>query len=246
LGQNLILMHKLLIFVFLLLFTLTAHGQFSVGYKYGIGSHGVTLEPQALQEFQVPFILSSHGVVIAYNNVNNAGLQLEINLAQKGWKEEIDTIAGTFFKRNLDYIEIPIFAHFEIGNRMLRPTINAGPYIGWKINDTWDSNGFEDQLANEAYNHYLQKIRTVDLGIKVAVGLRLNINKHFAIFSEVRYDFEIAGGSDIFIDRVGGISISRLTETSGVFGILWHIIPQKILEEKKGYKPKEDLYEVEY
>lgn len=239
-------MRKLIIFVSFIIFTCTTYGQFSIGYKYGIGAHGLTLEPGTLQKFQVPYILSNHGLVIAFNNVNNAGLQLEVNFAQKGWKEEIDTIQGTFFERKLDYIEIPFYARFEIGKRMLRPVIIAGPYVAWRINDSWESKGFDDQLADPAYNHYIQEAREVDLGLKLGLGLRLNITKQFAIFGEVRYDTEIAGGRDIFIDRPDRISVSRLTETSGAFGVLWHIIPQKVLEEKKGYKPKEDLYDVEY
>ncbi len=236
-------MQKTLLIILLIITSLSVKSQFSVGYRYGIGTHGVNLEPPTLKKYQTNYTRSSHGLVIAYNNMNNAGIQLEINFAQKGWKEVIDTVPDSFFTRNLDYIEIPIYSHFEIGHRMLRPTILFGPYIAWQINDFWKSNGFDDQFTNDNYPHYTLETRKLDFGLKIGAGLRLNINKRFAVFAEVHYDLEIAGGRDIFIDRPDNITVSRLTETSGVFGILWHIKPQKKQEELKGYTPKENLYD---
>ncbi len=236
-------MQKTLIIILLIITSLSVKSQLSVGYRYGMGTHGVNLDPGSLEKYQTSYNRSSHGLIFTYNNMNNAGIQLEVNFAKKGWKEVIDSVPGSFFTRDLDYIEIPVYSHFEIGHRMLRPVIIAGPYLAWQINDSWESNGFDDQLANKNYPHYTQETRKLDFGLKIGAGLRLNIGKRFAVFGEVHYDLEIAGGRDIFIERPEDIYVSRLTETSGVFGILWHIMPQKKQEELKGYKPKENLYD---
>lgn len=223
-----------------------AISQFSVGYRFGIGNHGVNFEPGTLEKNQKPYLRSSHGIVVVFNNMNNAGLQLEVNFAQKGWFEKIDTLENTFFKRQIDYIEIPIYSHFEIGRRMLRPIIIAGPYLGFKTNDKSEYNNFDEQISRTKFNHYIQKVRNIDLGIKAGLGLRLNIGKNLGIFAEVHYDLEIVGGQDIFIEKPDKISASRLTEVSGVFGILWHIVPQKKKEKVEGYTPKEHLYDDDF
>lgn len=220
--------------------------QLSVGYRFGIGNHGVNFEPGTLEKNQKPYLRSSNGIVIIFNNVNNAGLQLEVNFAQKGWFEKIDSLENAFFKRQIDYIEIPIYSHFEIGRRMIRPIIIAGPYIGFKINDQSTHSNFDQHINRTAFNTYVQKARSVDLGIKAGLGFRVNIGKKLALFGEVHYDLEIAGGQDIFIEKPDKISASRLTEISGVFGILWHIIPQKKKQKVEGYTPKEHLYDTDF
>lgn len=238
-------MQKNLIILILLFVSVHAFSQMSIGYRYGIGSHGAYFEPTTLQTYQVGYTRASHGLVFIYNSEKNVGLQIEANYAQKGWREESKTSVDTFYTRNLDYLEIPFYSHFEIGHGMLRPTINVGPYIAWQLNDSYDQHGFEDQLENSFYEHYDQETRTFGYGIKAAVGLRLHLGK-ISIFGEARYDIEIAGSRDIFIDRPDDIKASRLTEISGVFGIQWNIVPQKESEIKEGYKPKEDIYLNDY
>lgn len=234
-------MQKTIWFCTFLLISISSFSQFSVGYRYGIGSHGINLEPD--YPFHVPYIRSSQGLIVTYNNENNAGLQLEINYAQKGWREE-DTISSEiYFQRDLDYIEVPVYAHFEIGKKMLRPVVIMGPYIAFQINDSYDHNGYDKYFTQDIYANYPQNqdTRTFDYGIKLGGGLRLNI-KRFAVFGEVHYDLEMAGGRDVFIDRPDRISVSRLSEISGVFGVMWHIVPQKQKKANEGYTPKEDLY----
>lgn len=223
-------------------FTLPLIAQLSVGIKGGYGSHGVHFEPPSLEANQVAYGLMNYGFVLAFNNKLNSGLQMELNYAQKGWREELTT-PDSFFIRTINYLEMPIFSHFEIGHGPLRPVILAGFYFGLKMNESADSNNYTDITSASSYNPYYQEIRDLDFGIKLGIGLRYNINSRMAIFSEVRYDVQIAGGRDIFIDRPNGIQASRLKEIGGVFGILWHIIPQEKNVIKKGYTPKEDLYD---
>lgn len=239
-------MQKIILIGSLICLPFLSISQLSVGYRFGMGEHGINMEPAPLERYQKSYIRQSHGLVIIFNNINNAGLQLEVNFAQKGWLEKIDTLEGSFFKREINYIEIPAYSHFEIGRRMIRPVVIAGPYIGFKIKDKYTQNKFDEQVNREEFNHYMQESRNIDLGIKIGIGLRVNIGKHFGVFGEVHYDLETAGGLDIFKDKPDKISASRLTELSGVFGILWHIIPQKQKEKKDGYVPKENLYDTDF
>lgn len=236
-------MHRIFIFVILLFIGLGLKAQFSVGVRQGYGYHGLRLAPNSIEKYQEPFLRLNTGLVIIYNSINNAGLQMEINYAEKGWQEIDTTVAGAYFKRNVYYLEVPIFSHFEIDLGKIRPIIFVGPYLAWKLGESTDSENFT-HIWNEShpYNHYEQEIRNLDFGIKLGLGVRYNITQRFAIYIDGRYDFEMGGGRDIFIDHPNNIEISRLKEMSGTFGILWHIVPQETTQNKYIYTPKEDLY----
>ena len=234
-------MNRVFFVLIILAATHSLQAQFSVGVRQGFGTHGIYLEPPTLEEFQADFWLPNTAFVIVFNNKLNTGLQMEFSRAQKGWREE-DTVPNAYFSRKINYLEIPIFSHFEIGKGAVRTVINAGPYLAFKLSEEIENVSFSHY---EDYDHYHQKIKDIDFGIKVGVGLRYNINRHMAIFGEARYDIQIAGGRDIFTDQPNGIQASRLREMGGTFGVLWHIIPQEKKKEKKGYIPKENLYESE-
>jgi len=236
-------MIKHILVLFFLYSAFLAKAQFSIGIREGYGTNGLYLEPPTLTDFQVDYWQPSTGLVLIFNNNKNAGLQLEINYAQKGWKEHVKEIPGSSYIRSLTYLEVPVFGHWEIGYYKVRPIIFAGPYFAWKLKESSQSTLFDTIFNNAAYNHYYQDIRKLNYGLKVGIGLRYNITNRLAVFVDGRYNLQIAGGRDIFIDRPDGIQASRLTEMSGTFGIVWHMIPQKKPEVKEGYTPKEDLYE---
>ncbi len=237
-------MQKVFLLILLSIVSLGIKAQFSVGVRQGYGAHGVYLEPPSIEKYQTPYLLSNTGLVVVFNNKNNAGLQMEINYAKKGWQEEDTTVQGSYFKRTINYLEMPFFSHWEIGYGKVRLLIFAGPYFAFKLSESTDSANFS-HIWNEyhLYKHYEQEVKNFDFGIKAGLGIKYNITSRIGIFIDARYDIQIAGGSDIFIDRPNGIQASRLKEIGGTFGIVWHIIPQELKDIKKGYIPKEDLFE---
>ena len=237
-------MQKIFLLIITIVGTLHLYAQFSVGVRQGFGAHGIYLEPPYLEEYQTPYYKLNTGLVVVYNNTENTGLQVEFNYAQKGWQEQDTTLESSYFKKNINYLEVPFFSHWEIGYGKVRPIIFAGPYLAWKLSEDIESENFSHiWFEGSSYNHYEQEIKNLDFGIKLGLGLRYNITNRFGIYIDARYDLQIAGGRDIFIDRPDKIQASRLKEISGTFGILWHIIPQKKKEVTKGYTPKQNLYE---
>jgi hypothetical protein len=229
---------------FLIGLSLTASAQLSLGGRYGYGAFGVSFEPPSLDSLQKPFMQSQIGAVLVFNNVSNMGLQVELNLADKGWYESADSIKGAYFKRTLQYVEVPVLSHFEITQSKLRPIIIAGPYLGWLLSDKTDSANWQRAVDRyNKYNHYSQPVHNLSLGIKLGLGLRYNISTRLAIYTEARIDLSLAGNSNIFIDRPDGIQVSRLTEVSGCLGVVYHIFPQSKITVKEGYKPKQDGFE---
>jgi opacity protein-like surface antigen len=239
-------MYKKFSFIIALLLFINAEAQFSVGIRQGYGAYGIHLEPASIEKYQVPYLLPNSGIVFIYNNINNAGIQMEINYAKKGWQEKDTSMNDSYYKRTIDYLEIPIFSRWEIGYGKFKPIIFAGPYLAFKLNESTDSLNFSHIWNSfHPYNHYEQDIKSIDFGIKLGLGLKYSITKKLVVYLDARYDFEFAGGRDIFIDHPNDIQASRLKELSASFGIVWHIIPQKKEEDKEIYVPKEDLYDDE-
>lgn len=237
-------MQKQYIFILFLFLSLSSIAQFSIGVRQGYGIQGLYLEPPGLERFQTNYWRTNFGAVISFVSMQNTGLQTEINYAQKGWKEFDDTVRGSYFIKRINYLEIPILSHFEIGQKKIRPIIIAGPYIGFKLNESSSSENFSHAFQiNSKYDHYSQKAKDLNLGIKVGLGLRYNINKHLGVYIEGRYQIDLAGGTDVFKDHPNGIQASRIKEMSGCLGVVWHIIPQKKAENKGGYVPKKDLFD---
>lgn len=235
-------MQKQFFIVVFMLLVMASKAQFSLGVRENISTHGTYFEPPSLQVFQTSYIKSSTGLVLSYVNMNNAGIQAEINYAQKGWREVDDSVPGSLFTRDINYLEIPILSHFEIGSGKVRSVISAGPYIAFKLSETSDSTNFSRLFkANQIYNHYEQEIRSVNMGIKVGLGLRYNITDRLGIYVEGIYNIDVAGGADIFKDYPNDIQASRLKEIGGTIGLLWHVIPQQRQKAVDGYTPKEDL-----
>ena len=63
--------------------------------------------------------------------------QLEINFSQRGWEEDFDDKSGNSYKRTLNYVEVPFFAHLAFGKepRGLQFFINLGPQVGFFLSE---------------------------------------------------------------------------------------------------------------
>ena len=219
----------------------TATAQMSVGLRAGYGVFGAHFEPPALTGIQEPLYEPNFGIVAIFNDKSNAGIQVEVNYAVKGWRDwdrEADTIE---YKRELTYIEIPLMTHFEIGRGWFRIYGVVGPYIAFKQNETVTSRNFDAYIASSPYDLYNQKVRKIDLGNKAGLGFRINIGQRFSIFADARYDLQVAGGQNIFKKQPNGIQASRLSEIGGSVGLVFNILPQRTEVVKEYYVPKEGM-----
>jgi len=230
-----------ILFILFVVISTTVFGQISVGYRHGYGAHSIKLEPESLTFGVSEINQMNYGLVFCYNNENNSGFQIELNYAPKGWIEYHQTIAEAYYKRVINYVEVPVFGHWEIGKKRFRVIIDAGPYLAFKVNEVIESQGYDNIMELSTFKHYTMPSRDAGFGIKFATGAKYNFTERFGIFIEARTDLQLAGSSDIFAGKPNGIGASRLKETGGVFGVLWHIKPQATKAEVKRYVPKEDL-----
>lgn len=236
-------MRRLFISIASVLAAVSAFGQLSVGVRGGYGAFGVQFEPPSLNGNQENLFEPNFGFVAVFNDKNNAGIQLEVNYAVKGWLEKDEDIENSEYKREISYLEIPIMSHVELGRGWFRVIGTLGPYIAFKQGEKTHFRNYESVIGYNTYDLYNQKIRAVDFGNKVGLGFRVNAGKYISVFADVRYDLQIAGGQNIFKDHPNGIQTSRIKELGGSFGIMFNILPQRTEVVKEYYVPKEGLYD---
>lgn len=136
------------------------------------------------------------GAAIRYIEENHFGLIGEVNWVRRGWKENFEGLPFRY-QHNIDYIEIPVFAHIYFGRRA-RFFINAGPQIAFKIGDSVSANfdpyntgSIPDFPNTNRRNEAMTEPVTqkVDYGITAGLGCEYNINIRNSISLEARYYF---------------------------------------------------------
>ena len=125
------------------------------------------------------------------------GIQAELNIAQRGWKEVIEDGSNDTYSRDMTYVELPLLAHLAFGKDKghgARFVLNLGPQIGFMISekenksDPWDPfnrpNGTVQQYGKMAENKF-------DYGIVGGGGveIRTGIGNFIA---EARYYFGLS------------------------------------------------------
>lgn len=189
-----------LLFVFSLLLTVfVSNAQTHYSSNVCIGAHGgidlsrVFFSPAVKQGWPVNPML---GVGVRYIEENHFGLIAEVNYVRRGWSENFEGLPF-HYRRNLDYIEIPVFAHIYFGRRA-RFFVNAGPQIAFRIGESWNANfdpynisSIPDFPVNNRRNDQMTipVSQKVDYGISAGLGCEYNINPRNSLAIEARYYF---------------------------------------------------------
>ena len=159
----------------------------------------------------------------------------EVNYAQLGWKENIkdvnnqpvinaSTKEAENYKRTLNYIQVPIFAHLAWGKEQkgFQFFIQAGPQFGYLLSESTDSNFAFDQrnMDDRANKVYAQDSMSVenkfDYGIAAGAGIEFSAPKigHFLLEGRYYYGLgNIYGDSkrDYFSKSNNGSIMIKLT-----------------------------------
>jgi len=77
------------------------------------------------------------GISAKYISEKYLGLLVEVNFAQRGWKESFDANSDYAYTRTLNYLEIPLMTHVYAGNKV-RFIFNIGPQIGILLGSSSD------------------------------------------------------------------------------------------------------------
>lgn len=180
--------------------------EFKKALYFGVGGGMLSSSIDFMPSKTLLFNTGVHGGVSAkFISEKNLGLIIELNYAQKGWKEEFDEESDYEYGRQLQYVELPFMTHVYFGNRV-RFVFNAGPQIGFMLGDkTVMNDSFAEYLeyAQEtapdepAVAQYFGKMRKFDYGLTGGLGIEFNTGIGLMQL-EGRYYF---GLGDIFENR---------------------------------------------
>ena len=171
------------------------------GAKGGITFSQLSIAPNIKQSMEMGTL---GGVSMKYIEERFFGLILELNYAQKGWKEKFEeNDAGYQYSRTLNYIELPFLAHVYFGKKSFRFFVNLGPQIGVCIGENtksnFDLNAIPKFAINRETTHYNMSVdKPFDYGLTGGLGCEVRIKNRHSIILEGRYYFGLA---DIFNNK---------------------------------------------
>ena len=198
-------------------------GTIAVGGKGGVSLSRVNFNPTVQQQF-LPGVTA--GVMFRYIEERNFGILAELNLTQRGWKENFEE-SDYKYSHQFTYLELPIMTHIFFGNRRVKGFFNLGPEINVMLGDGIKSNFTYTDAENLDYfindtRHIEQMTMQVnnklDYGICAGAGMDVNLNPKHSLLLEGRFYY---GLTDVFpnhkTDMFSSSNSMSITVTLGYF-----------------------------
>lgn len=184
----------------LALFTpLASHAQreyspnLAIGFQGGMTLSQMAFSPSVKQQWAQGFI---GGVAARYTEENHFGLIGELNIEQRGWKEDFEEKAAQFdYTRRLTYIQLALLTHLYWGKKW-RFFVNAGPEVGYMLGSKITSNfDYQDYLHIPDFptrNRTCQQMvlpadKRFDFGISAGLGLEWFYRPRQSMHLEARF-----------------------------------------------------------
>ena len=79
------------------------------------------------------------GVAFRYMEEKHFGLIAEVNVQQRGWKEQFDGYSYQF-QRRFTYVQVPFLTHIYFGSDRCHVYFNAGPELAYMIANSTSAN----------------------------------------------------------------------------------------------------------
>lgn len=202
---------------------------FSMGVKGGATLSRMSFSPEVHQKMAQGF---TGGIMARYREEKLFGLIAELNITQRGWKEDFarDEAPEFSYERRLTYIQLPLLTHIYFGPKKVNFFVNLGPEFGLMLGDKIDANfdyhnigsinGFPQgyrinrQLDMEVENRF-------DYGIAGGAGVEFYINKRNSIMLEGRYYFGL--GNIFHATKRDYFSASRGSSIEITLGYMFRI-----------------------
>jgi hypothetical protein len=215
----------ILVAMMALLATAQTHyeGTIAVGGKAGASFSRINFNP-SVQQMILPGMTA--GVMFRYVEEKHFGLVAELNMTQRGWKENLEESDYNYSHR-FTYLELPIMTHIFFGNQRIKGFFNLGPEINVMLGDGIKSNfAYQDAADMDYFINDTRRIEQMtmkinnrlDYGICGGAGMELNLNAKHSLLLEGRFYY---GLTDIFSSHKTDIFSSSnsmtVTVTLGYF-----------------------------
>lgn len=165
---------------------LTASAQYvyspnlAFGAKAGATLSMMTFTPDVTQSFLPGYIF---GATVRYTEQNHFGLIGEINIEQRGWKEDFEENSDRFsYSHTLTYIQIPLLTHIYFGSPRCKFFVNLGPEFSYLLGEKIKANFDYSDVAS---------IPDFPRGYRTNEQLGMKITN--------RFDYGISGGLGVEI-----------------------------------------------
>ena len=175
-------------------------GQIAVGGKAGATLSRVNFNP-TVQQVMLPGMTA--GVMFRYIEEKNFGLIAELNLTQRGWKENLEE-SDYQYSHRFTYLELPVMTHIYFGNRRIKGFFNLGPELNVMLGDGISSNFAYNEAESLQYFHentrHIEQLsmkvnNRFDYGICGGAGMEVNLNTKHSLLLEGRFYYGLA---DVF------------------------------------------------
>lgn len=134
-----------------------------VGPTAGFNLSNVIFVPSIPQGMKQGF---DAGLVFRADVEPYAGIWIELDYSQRGWKDRIDENPDLYYERAMTYIHLPIMSHFMMGDGPVKFTIDGGPHFGYFIGDKHYTN-----ITSENSGGLIVKHHEIEIQRKFAWGL---------------------------------------------------------------------------
>jgi hypothetical protein len=116
---------------------ITFKKEFYFGAKGGMVFSRVKFKPNIDQNLSTG---NSGGLFFRMISEPHVGIQIEFNYLQKGWEEKPMSGQTQNYFHKLNYFDIPILTHANLGDKAFRFTLNLGPSVAFLISDSQGMN----------------------------------------------------------------------------------------------------------
>lgn len=168
---------------------------FHIGAKAGLSMSSVAFTPEVEQGMTSGMI---GGITFRYAEERHVGLIAEINIIERGWKEEFEDGEPFEYSRKLTYIQLPLLTHIFFGKKRFKGFINLGPEISFMVKNSYTAN-FDPKNIDlipdfPTENRMIEQLsmdiaKKFDYGITGGVGVEFLANRKNSVSLEARYYF---------------------------------------------------------
>lgn len=221
-------MKKILLSLFFAISAVAAHAQvgeyrsqLALGVNGGYVLNKVSFSPSVKQLFHGG---ATGGLTLRYTSERYfnvlCALQAEVNYAQMGWKELIETSADTY-SRTMHYVQVPLLARLSYGkeDRGVMGYLVLGPQLGFFLSDKemrggeWSEETLGKRPNNVTGQYGMAVDKKFEYGLTGGLGIEINTKVgHFML--EGRYYYALGdmfnnGKADYFARSANGTIIAK-------------------------------------
>jgi hypothetical protein len=200
--------------------SITVIKRFQLGGGFGMMQHDVSFTPSVNTD---KLNGERYNLSLRYFDNKLVGFQAEVSLTNAGWRETIDTLFTSDYERKITFAEVLILTQLSIGNGVVQPMLQAGPYLSIPLSESESIPAEFEIPDSNPPAYYGQKFPSrLNYGAVIGLGLNLELGP-ITVQLEGRY---LVGFSDLFKTGTTAVSTSRREGLGGQVGVFWALSKQ--------------------